>query len=44
VHVLYAQRAGLKPPLKSRVFVDWVKSIIEAEVLAPLRPEAVSPH
>lgn len=33
VHALYAQSAGTKPPLKSRVFVAWIKSIMDAEVL-----------
>ncbi len=33
VSVLYAQSAGVEPPLKSRVFVSLVREIMEREVL-----------
>ena len=36
VHVVYAQGAHAQPPLRARVFVAWVKSIMAQEVLAPL--------
>lgn len=33
VHVVYAQTASVAPPLKSRVFVDFVREIMAREVL-----------
>lgn len=35
VYVLYAQTAANTPPLKSRVFVEFVKQIMAKDVLAP---------
>lgn len=40
VYVLYAQTAANTPPLKSRVFVEFVKEIMAKEVLSPLRARA----
>jgi DNA-binding transcriptional LysR family regulator len=37
VYVVYAQTASAEPPLKSRVFVDFIKEILAREVL-PSRP------
>lgn len=34
VYVVYAQTASAEPPLKSRVFVEFVKEILAAEVLS----------
>lgn len=36
VFVMYAQSAGIDPPLKSRVFVELVKRVMANEVLSPL--------
>jgi DNA-binding transcriptional LysR family regulator len=45
VYVLYAQTAGVTPPLKSRVFVDMVKEIMSREVLVAGQPTAgIRPH
>lgn len=41
VSVLYAQSAGVTPPLKSRVFVRMVRDVMEREVLAPLRGDTL---
>lgn len=37
VYVVYAQTAGVEPPLKSRVFVQLVREILATGVLAPRR-------
>jgi DNA-binding transcriptional LysR family regulator len=36
VYAVYAQTAGVAPPLKSRVFVELIKELMHQEVLAPL--------
>jgi DNA-binding transcriptional LysR family regulator len=38
VHVVYAQTAGVQPPLKSRVFVELVKELVSREGLSRERP------
>ncbi len=38
VFVMYAQSAGITPPLKSRVFVELVKRVMADEVLLPGPP------
>lgn len=37
VHVVYAQTAGMAPPLKSRVFVELVKDLVAREGIAATR-------
>jgi DNA-binding transcriptional LysR family regulator len=43
VHVVYAQTAGVTPPLKSRVFVELVKDLVEREGLRAPRRATSSP-
>jgi hypothetical protein len=34
IYVMYAQAGSMMPPLKSRVFVDMVKTVMATEVAA----------
>lgn len=44
VYVLYAQTAASTPPLKSRVFVEFVKEIMRKDVLGPVLPRGRRPR